>query len=27
LGRTYLDAFVYYFGLRPRRRESYGGGI
>jgi anti-sigma-K factor RskA len=27
LGRSYLDAFVYYFGLRPRRRESYGGGI
>ena len=26
LGRTYLDAFVYYFGLRPARRESYGGG-
>ena len=24
LGRTYLDALVYYFGLRPR---SYGGGI
>ena len=27
LGRTYLDALVYYFGLRPRGRESYGGGI
>ena len=27
LGRSYLDAFVYYLGLRPRRRESYGGGI
>jgi len=27
LGRTYLDALVYYFGLRPQRRESYGGGI
>ena len=27
LGRTYLDALVYYFGLRPHRRESYGGGI
>ena len=27
LGRSYLDAFVYYFGLRPRRRESYGGGF
>ncbi len=30
LGRTYLDAFVYYFGLRPGGgvpgRESYGGG-
>jgi anti-sigma factor RsiW len=26
LGRSYLDAFVYYFGLRPARRESYGGG-
>jgi anti-sigma-K factor RskA len=26
LGRSYLDAFVYYFGLRPTRRESYGGG-
>jgi hypothetical protein len=23
LGRSYLDAFVYYLGLR---RESYGGG-
>jgi anti-sigma-K factor RskA len=27
LGRSYLDAFVYYLGLRPARRESYGGGI
>ena len=26
LGRTYLGAFVYYLGLRPARRESYGGG-
>ena len=26
LGRSYLDAFIYYFGLRPARRESYGGG-
>ena len=26
LGRSYLDAFVYYLGLRPSRRESYGGG-
>jgi hypothetical protein len=26
LGRSYLDAFVYYLGLRPARRESYGGG-
>jgi hypothetical protein len=26
LGRSYLDAFVYYFALRPARRESYGGG-
>jgi hypothetical protein len=26
LGRSYLDALVYYFGLRPVRRESYGGG-
>jgi anti-sigma-K factor RskA len=26
LGRTYLDAFIYYLGLRPERRESYGGG-
>ena len=29
LGRSYLDAFVYYLGLRPREtpgRESYGGG-
>src|SRR5688500_6189001 len=25
LGRTYLDALVYYFGLRPQRRESYEG--
>jgi anti-sigma-K factor RskA len=23
LGRSYLDAFVYYLGLRPARRESY----
>jgi anti-sigma-K factor RskA len=22
LGRSYLDAFVYYLGLRPARRES-----
>jgi hypothetical protein len=27
LGRSYLDALVYYFGLRAVRRESYGGGI
>jgi anti-sigma-K factor RskA len=27
LGRSYLDALVYYFGLRPARWESYGGGI
>ena len=27
LGRSYLDAFVYYLGLRPARGESYGGGI
>lgn len=30
LGRNYLEAFVYYLGLRPRTpraRESYGGGI
>jgi anti-sigma-K factor RskA len=27
LGRSYLDAFVYYLGLGPARRESYGGGI
>lgn len=30
LGRNYLEAFVYYLGLRPqapRARESYGGGI
>ena len=27
LGRSYLDALVYYFGLRVVRRESYGGGI
>ena len=27
LGRSYLDAFVYYLGLRAARRESYGGGI
>ncbi len=29
LGRSYLDAFVYYLGLRPTEtpgRESYGGG-
>jgi hypothetical protein len=26
LGRSYLDALVYYFGLRPGRGESYGGG-
>jgi hypothetical protein len=29
LGRSYLDAFVYYLGLRPGStagRESYGGG-
>ena len=26
LGHSYLDAIVYYFGLRPPRRESYGGG-
>ena len=26
LGRSYLDALV-YFGLRAVRRESYGGGI
>lgn len=26
LGRSYLDAVIYYFGLRPGRRESYGGG-
>jgi anti-sigma-K factor RskA len=26
LGRSYLDAFVYYLGLRPATRESYGGG-
>jgi anti-sigma-K factor RskA len=26
LGRSYLDALVYYFGLRTVRRESYGGG-
>ncbi len=26
LGRSYLGAFVYYLGLRPARRESYGGG-
>lgn len=25
LGRSYLDAFVYYLGLRTTR-ESYGGG-
>lgn len=30
LGRSYLGAFVYYFGLRPGGtggRESYGGGL
>ena len=27
LGRSYLDAFVYYLGLRPASWESYGGGI
>ncbi len=27
LGRTYAHAFVYYLGLRPNTRESYGGGI
>jgi len=28
LGRSYLGAFVYYLGLRPKTtRESYGGGI
>jgi anti-sigma-K factor RskA len=27
LWRSYLDAFIYYLGLRPARRESYGGGI
>ena len=27
LGRSYLDAFIYYLGLRPGpARESYGGG-
>ena len=26
LGRSYLDALLYYFDLRPVRRESYGGG-
>ncbi len=26
LGRSYLDAFVYYLGLRPATPESYGGG-
>ncbi|MGI9050266.1 MAG: hypothetical protein ACR2GU_12990 [Rubrobacteraceae bacterium] len=26
LGRSYLDAFVYYLGLRPKQ-ESYGGGF
>ena len=26
LGRSYLTAFVYYLGLRPATRESYGGG-
>ncbi len=27
LGRTYLDAFVYYLGLRQTATEGYGGGI
>ncbi len=28
LGRSYLGAFVYYLGLRPKTtRESYGGEI
>lgn len=28
LGRSYLDAFVYYLGLRPGpAHEGYGGGI
>ena len=27
LGRSYLDAFVYYLGQRAASRESYGGGI
>ena len=28
LGRSYLDAVVYYLGLRPQTpREGYGGGI
>jgi anti-sigma-K factor RskA len=26
LGRSYLDALVYYFGLRPARPEGNGGG-
>jgi anti-sigma-K factor RskA len=26
LGRSYLDALVYYFGLRAATRESFGGG-
>jgi anti-sigma-K factor RskA len=26
LGCSYLDAFVYYLGLRPASQESYGGG-
>jgi anti-sigma-K factor RskA len=26
LGRFYLDAFIYYFGLRPVRQESFEGG-
>ncbi len=26
LGRSYLDALVYYLGLRPGTRETYGGG-
>jgi len=27
LGRSYLDAFVYYLGLRLASRENYGGGV
>jgi hypothetical protein len=26
LGRSYLDALIYYLGLRLASRESYGGG-